>query len=325
MKTIICIEARPFACFSPEQMERLTSSPGLEIIDSRGKSVNDPDFVAELERAEVIISGNDLYVTEELLPRLGKLKLVSKLGVGLDMIDIPACTRHKVMVCNTPGANDVAVAEHTFALLLGLLRQVSRCDAGMRAGKWEQGAILGRELQGRTIGIVGLGAIGRCVAQIAGGFGMKIIGFDPYWPEAFAQERKITRKDIGELLAEADFVSVHCPLTPETADLIGEAQLKSMKPSAVIVNMARGGIVDEDALYAALKNKTISGAVLDAFALEPPGETPFAQLGNVLLSPHVGAFTEEALDKMSRIAVDQVFEYLEGKAPRNLRNPELKV
>ena len=201
------------------------------------------------------------------------------------------------------------------ALLLGLLRQVPRCDAGMRGGKWEQGAILGREVQGRTFGIVGMGAIGRCVASIAQGFGGRVTGFDPYWPEAFAAERNIERRDLDTLLRESDFVCIHCPLTPQTENLIGTRELGLMKPSSVLVNMARGGIVDESALYDALTARHISGAVLDAFSQEPPSSMPFAALPNVLLSPHVGAFTEEALEKMSRIAVDQVFQFLDGERP----------
>ena len=307
-KHVICIEARPFAAFSNEQLDRLAARPDAEILDCRGGTVDDPAFMARLQRADIVISGNDLHLDAALLDALPNLRCVAKLGVGLDMIDIPAAVARDIIVCNTPGANDVAVAEHTFALLLGLLRQVPRCDAGMRGGKWEQGAILGREVQGRTFGIVGMGAIGRCVASIAQGFGGRVTGFDPYWPEAFAAERNIERR-------ESDFVCVHCPLTPQTENLIGTRELGLMKPSSVLVNMARGGIVDESAIYDALTARHIGGAVLDAFSQEPPSSMPFAALPNVLLSPHVGAFTEEALEKMSRIAVDQVFQFLSGERP----------
>ena len=160
-KHVICIEARPFAAFSNEQLDRLAARPDAEILDCRGGTVDDPAFMARLQRADIVISGNDLHLDAALLDALPNLRCVAKLGVGLDMIDIPAAVARDIIVCNTPGANDVAVAEHTFALLLGLLRQVPRCDAGMRGGKWEQGAILGREVQGRTFGIVGMGAIGR--------------------------------------------------------------------------------------------------------------------------------------------------------------------
>ena len=290
----------------------------MEVLDCRGGAVDDPAFMGRLQSADIVISGNDLHLDAALLDALPNLRCVAKLGVGLDMIDIPAAVARDIIVCNTPGANDVAVAEHTFALLLGLLRQVPRCDVGMRGGKWEQGAILGREVQGRTFGIVGMGAIGRCVASIAQGFGGRVTGFDPYWPEAFAAERNIERRDLDTLLRESDFVCIHCPLTPQTENLIGTRELGLMKPSSVLVNMARGGIVDESALYDALTARHISGAVLDAFSQEPPSSMPFAALPNVLLSPHVGAFTEEALEKMSRIAVDQVFQFLDGERPMHM-------
>ena len=153
------------------------------------------------------------------------------------------------------------------------------------------------------------------MASIAQGFGGRVTGFDPYWPEAFAAERNIERRDLDTLLRESDFVCVHCPLTPQTENLIGTRELGLMKPSSVLVNMARGGIVDESAIYDALTARHIGGAVLDAFSQEPPSSMPFAALPNVLLSPHVGAFTEEALEKMSRIAVDQVFQFLSGERP----------
>ena len=317
-KHTICLEARPFAAFSDEQLDRLTARPDVEVLDCRGGAADDPAFMGRLQSADIVISGNDLHLDAALLDALPNLRCVAKLGAGLDMIDIPAAVARDITVCNTPGANDVAVAEHTFALLLGLLRQVPRCDAGMRGGKWEQGAILGREVQGRTFGIVGMGAIGRCVASIAQGFGGRVTGFDPYWPEAFAAERNIERRDLDTLLRESDFVCIHCPLTPQTENLIGTRELGLMKPSSVLVNMARGGIVDESALYDALTARHISGAVLDAFSQEPPSSMPFAALPNVLLSPHVGAFTEEALEKMSRIAVDQVFQFLDGERPMHM-------
>ena len=300
-KHTICLEARPFAAFSDEQLDRLTARPDVEVLDCRGGAVDDPAFMGRLQSADIVISGNDLHLDAALLDALPNLRCVAKLGAGLDMIDIPAAVARDITVCNTPGANDVAVAEHTFSLLLGLLRQVPRCDAGMRGGKWEQGAILGRG-----------------VASIAQGFGGRVTGFDPYWPEAFAAERNIERRDLDTLLRESDFVCIHCPLTPQTENLIGTRELGLMKPSSVLVNMARGGIVDESALYDALTARHISGAVLDAFSQEPPSSMPFAALPNVLLSPHVGAFTEEALEKMSRIAVDQVFQFLDGERPMHM-------
>ena len=322
MKHTVCVEARPFAAFSSAQMDRLKARPDLEVTDCRGKTVDDPAFMAQLEKTEIVISGNDLHITADLLARMPHLKLIAKLGVGLDMIDIPAATAHGVQVCNTPGANDVAVAEHTFALLLAHLRQVVRCDQGLRRGLWEETAIMGTELSEKTLGVIGLGAIGRCVATRGIGFNMKVIGYDPYWPETFASEHGIERVELHDLLKRADIVSIHCPLMDSTRHCIDTAELAMMKPEAVLVNMARGGVVNEQALYDALKRHVIRGAILDAFEEEPPKHLLFADLDNVTLSPHVGAFTTDAMEKMAKGVVDQTFEFLDGKNPKHLKNPE---
>ncbi len=322
MKKKLCIEARPFSVSNATQMQRLTYNTALEVFDCRGKTVDDPAFMTRLREAEIVISGNDLHFTANLFELLPNLKLVAKFGVGLDMIDIPAATALGVMICNTPGANDVAVAEHTFALLLGHLRQVPRCDQGMRQGLWEQTAIMGHEICGKTLGIVGLGAVGRCVATRALGFEAKVVAYDPYWPADFAAKREIERLSLEDLLTRSDFVCIHCPLMPETRNLIDAKELRLMKSTALLVNMARGGIVNDGELLLALQEKRIAGAILDAFTVEPPNNLSFATMPNVLLSPHVGALTVDAMEKMAKGVVDQVFEYLDGKAPKNLRNPD---
>lgn len=321
MKTIVCIEARPFSTFSPVQINRLLARNDLDVRDLRGKTVDDPQLRATLREARIVISGNDLHITAALLQEAPALKLVAKLGVGLDMIDLHAAAKHGVMVCNTPGANDVAVAEHTFALLLGHLRQVVRCDQGVRNGLWEETAIMGCELAGKTLGIVGMGAIGRCVARRALGFDMQVMAFDPFWPEDFARNNRILRADLETLLRESDVVSVHCPLTESTRNSIAAAELAIMQPSAILVNMARGGVVNEEDLYNCLSQKGIAGAVLDVYAQEPPVSLPFITMPNVTLSPHVGAFTVDAMEKMASSAVNQVFAYLAGEKPKHLRNP----
>lgn len=319
----VFLEALPFAAFNPQMVAQLKARADVKLSDFRDKTAEAPGFMEQFCKAEVILAGNVVQFTEEMFSSLPKLKLIAKLGVGLDMIDIPAATRHGVMICNTPGSNDVAVAEQTFAMLLAYLRQIIRCDAGMRKGLWEQAAIMGTEIAGKTLGIIGLGTIGRRVATRAVGFEARVIAHDPFWPEEFAAKHGIERKTLPEVMAESDFVCVHCPLTKETANCISTKELALMKPAALLVNMARGGIVDEEALLETLKAKRIAGAILDAFSQEPPVNSPFASLDNVLLSPHNGAFTVDAMTKMDTGAMNQILDYLDGKTPKNLRNPEV--
>ena len=248
------------------EMRRLLDDERLEVLDWRGKRVNTPGFVEALATADIAVTGNSLTITDELLEKLPNLKLIAKLGTGLDMIDIPSVLRRGILLCNTPGANSVAVAEHTFALLLGYLRNVPQCDNAVRTGQWEKARTMGGEICGKTVGIIGLGNIGSRVASRMAGFEARLLGTDPCWPEALAAKYGIERRELNELLAESDIVCVHCPLDETTAGFIGKAELALMKPSALLVNMARGGIVDEDALYEALRGKVISGAIIDAYS-----------------------------------------------------------
>lgn len=320
MRHIVFIEAPPFAKFSDTELRRLLNDERLDVRDWRGKNVNTPGFMEDFAAADIAVTGNSLTLSADLLERLPKLRLVAKLGTGLDMIDIPALTRRNVLLCNTPGANSVAVAEHTVGLLLGLLRNVPQCDSAVRSGQWEKARTMGGELYGKTAGIIGLGNIGGRVASRLAGFEMTLLGTDPVWPEALAQRHGIQRCTLEELLDKADFVCVHCPLDDSTANLLDRAKLERMKPSAILVNMARGGIVNETDLYDVLCEKRIAGAVIDAYSQEPLTESPLFDLKTVILSPHAGAFTREALNNMSRITVDQVLQYLNDERPIHLCN-----
>lgn len=321
-KHTVFVEAPPFDKFSDAQMRRLAQDGRLDVLDWRGKGLDAPGFVEALALADIAVTGNSLTITDGLLERLPKLRLIAKLGTGLDMIDVPAVLRRGILLCNTPGANSVAVAEHTFALLLGLLRNVPQCDGAVRAGQWEKARIMGGEIRGKTVGIIGLGNIGSRVASRMAAFEARLIGVDPCWPEALAARYGIERRELPELLMEADIVCVHCPLDESTAGSIGGEELALMKPGALLVNMARGGIVDEDALYEALRRKAIAGAVVDAYSREPITDSPLFSLGNVILSPHAGAFTTDALNAMSRMAVDQLLQYVGGQRPDNLITAE---
>jgi len=318
----VLIEARPFCAFDDAPLEQLKNS-GIQCVDMRGSGIEDPKFIDALKQVDAILCGNDLRVNDGLLDMAPKLKAIAKLGAGLDTVDIAAATRHNAIVFHTPGANNQAVADHTFALILGVARKIIFCHQSLREKRWEHAKIMGLEIWRKTLGLIGLGAIGRCVALRAIGFQMKVVGFDPFWPTEFAKEQRIMRMEIDELLRISDIVSIHAPLTPENKGLINKKALKLMKPSAILINAARGGIVNEAQLYDALKNKVIAGAGIDVFENEPPTDSPLLELDNVVLTPHTAAFTFEGMDNMSVGVVEQLIEYYQGKKPVHTVNPEV--
>jgi D-3-phosphoglycerate dehydrogenase len=316
------IEARPFCAFDTEPMENLRKA-GVRTIDMRGSGIEDEAFAARLPEADAIICGNDLVVNDALLDMAPKATVIAKLGAGLDTVDIDACTRHKAIVFHTPGANNQAVADHTFALILAVARRLLFCDSSLRDNRWEHTKIMGLEIWQKTLGLIGLGAIGRCVALRAKGFQMKVVAYDPFWPDAFAAEEDIEKVTVEELLKVSDVVSIHAPLTAENKGMIDAAALQTMKPNAILVNAARGGIINEADLYAALKNGVIAGAGIDVFEQEPPADSPLLELDNIVLTPHTAAFTFEGMNNMSSGVVDQLIGYLNGEKPPYLVNPDV--
>ncbi len=304
-------------------METLINTPSIEIVDMRGAGIEDPDFVEVLKSVDAVLSGNDLVIDEALFGMAPKLKVIAKMGVGLDMIDIDAASRHGAIVFNTPGVNNQAVADHTFAMLLAVARRIIYCDRSLREKRWEHTRIMGIELWQKTLGIVGLGAIGRAVALRAKGFDMKIVAHDPYWPDQFAAENRIERVPLEALLKMSDVISLHVPLTAENKGMINASTLGLMKPTAILINAARGEIVNETDLYRALKDGVIAGAGLDVFENEPPTESPLLELDNVVLTPHTAAFTTEAMNNMNVGVVEQLIDYLDGKRPAHLVNADV--
>ena len=321
-KFTLLIEARPFCAFDNTPMDQLKES-GMNLLDMRGSGVDDPKFVEALKQADAILCGNDLMVNDEVLDMAPGVKAIAKMGAGLDTVDIDAATRHDAIVFHTPGANNQAVADHTFALMLNVARRINYCDQSLREKRWEHTRIMGLEIWQKTLGLIGLGAIGRCVALRAKGFDMKVVAHDPYWPEEFAAEQGIERVEVDELLKISDVVSIHAPLTPENKGMIDTGALKAMKPSAILINAARGGIVNEDDLYQGLKDKVIAGAGIDVFENEPPSASPLLELDNVVLTPHTAAFTFEGMNNMSVGVVEQLIEYQKGNKPEFIVNGEV--
>jgi D-3-phosphoglycerate dehydrogenase len=248
--------------------------------------------------------------------------VVSKHGVGVDNVDVPAATRAGVIVTNTPGANQVAVAEMAVALIMALTRKLAYHDAVVKSGGWSR--IIGTELAGKTVGLVGLGRIGKEVVLRLEGFQVKFLAYDVYQDNIFAAEHSVRFVELKELLTESDIVTLHAVLTPDTQSFIGEKELGHMKPSAYLVNTARGGLVDEQALYRALAENRLAGAGLDVFAEEPPMNSPLLQLGDkVLLAPHLGAQTTETVLRMGKMAAENIVQVLQGERPVGLVNPDV--
>ena len=265
--------------------------------------------VAEGYTALVVRSASK--VTRAVLEAGRSLRIVGRAGVGVDNIDVGAASERGVLVVNAPEGNTIAAAEHTLALLLALARHVPESHASLRAGRWERKAGMGVELHGKTVGVVGLGKIGRTVAARCKSFGMEVLGYDPFVSPDMCRSLGVASTELPDLFARADFVTLHVPLTDETKGLIGLETLARVKPGVRIVNCARGGLVDEAALAAALRDGRVAGAALDVFSSEPPAaDCPLLRAPNVVLTPHLGASTLEAQTKVGLEVVEQVIEYL---------------
>lgn len=262
--------------------------------------VDGPDrekLLAAVPEADALLVRSATTVDAEVLAAAPKLKIVARAGVGLDNVDVNAATERGVLVVNAPTSNIHSAAEHALALLLSAARQIPAADASLRERTWKRSSFSGTEIFGKTVGVVGLGRIGQLVAQRLGAFGTHVIAYDPYVSPARAAQLGIELLTLDELLARADFVSVHLPKTPETAGLIGKDALAKTKPGVIIVNAARGGLVDEAALADAVRSGHVRGAALDVFSKEPCTDSPLFELPQVVVTPHLGASTEEAQDR----------------------------
>ena len=288
----------------------LLRQAGIEL-DERGGLKGD-DLKGAVRAADGIIVRSGTQVTAELLDDPGKLRAVVRAGVGVDNIDVAAATRKGIVVMNTPGGNTVSTAEHTITMLMALARHVPAADASLHAGKWERGKFVGTQLAGKTLGVVGLGRIGREVARRAAGLDMKVIGFDPFLaPDRAAQLGIEAVAGLDDLVPHVDFLTVHTPLTDETRNLIGAAQIAAMKKGTRLINCARGGIINEEALAEGLTSGHLAGAALDVFVREPPpADHPLVKLPNVVVTPHLGASTVEAQESVAREAAQLLIDFL---------------
>ncbi len=277
-------------------------------------------LAAELADADALVVRSAVQVDDALLEAAPKVRVIGRAGVGVDNIDAEAATRRGMVVMNTPGANAVAVAELTIGLMLALGRQLPKANIGMHAGKWEKKALNGSELRNKTLGILGLGRVGLEVAKRARVFGMELIGHDPFVSAAIAREAGIKLVSVEELFKAADYLTLHVGLTPQTAGIVNDASIATMKKGVRIVNCARGELIVDEALVDGLKSGQIGGAALDVFRQEPPKDSPYTQFENVILTPHIAGSTAEAQEAVGVQIAMQVREYLKYGVVQNAVN-----
>lgn len=291
----------------PELFEQLEAA-GYEVVrNSTGGILEKEQMKALIADCSGIIVGVD-PLDAEVLSCAPRLRAIAKYGVGVDNIDLDYCKAHGIKVSRTVGANSEAVADYAMTLIMAVARKAVMIDRKCRGRDWSK--ISTRDVSGATLGLFGLGAIGKHVAKRAQGFGMKVLAFDPYWPEEYARENNIIRADAETIFREADFISLHLPLMESTRNFVGEKEIAMMKRDAVIINTARGGLIDEAALLKALKEGRIYGAGIDAFAQEPPEDPAWFELDNVVIGSHCAASTTGATRNMGRMATQNILRDL---------------
>jgi D-3-phosphoglycerate dehydrogenase len=302
-----------------EGIDLLNSQEGVEAVIKTGIGEDElRDIIGEHDGL-IIRSGTK--VTARVLSNPGKLKGIARAGVGVDNIDVPEATRKGILVMNTPGGNTLSAAEHTMALILAMSRNVVPACNSLKDGAWDRKKYMGNQLNNKVLGLIGLGRIGMAVARMAKGFNMKILGYDPLAAPPDAEKMGIQIcKDLDEIFKQADFISVHVPKNEQTLNMIGAEQIEMMKPSVRLINCARGGIINEDALYNALASRRIAGAALDVFPKEPPENTRFSEFENCIVTPHLGASTEEAQVEVAVEAAQILVDAIKGGPVRNALN-----
>ncbi|MFN6978403.1 MAG: phosphoglycerate dehydrogenase [Gemmobacter sp.] len=304
------------------------SETAVQIFRDRGVDVDylpklgkDKDaLAAAIAQYDGLAIRSTTKVTAKLLEAAPHLKVIGRAGIGVDNVDIPAASRRGVIVMNTPFGNSITTAEHAIAMMFAVARQIPEANASTHAGKWEKSRFLGTELFNKTLGIIGAGNIGSIVADRALGLHMKVIAYDPFLSEDRARQIGVTKVELDELLARADFITLHTPLTDKTRNILSAEAIARTKPGVRIINCARGGLIDEAALAEALKSGHVAGAALDVFAVEPATESPLFNLPNVVCTPHLGASTTEAQENVALQVAEQMSDYLLTGAVQNALN-----
>ncbi len=316
----ILVTARSFRK-TPGRHKELLEQSGHQVVESPlDRPLKEAEMVELISDVDGGILGLD-EVTANVIAAGKRLKVISRYGAGVDNVDLAAATASGVVVTNTPGANSIAVAELTLGLMLALARRIPQHHASAKAGSWSR--VTGIELAGKTLGIVGLGQVSKEVIARAACFAMRILVHTSFPDEGLTEAYGVEYVPLDRLLGEADFVSLHCSLTPERVKLIGERELKAMKPTSCLINTARGELVDEEALYRALREGWIAGAASDVFTQEPPAGNPLLELDNFIVTPHLGAITHESVLRMGVLASENALKVLRGERPLYVVNPEV--
>ena len=303
---------------------RALREAGFELVyPNRGVQLNEEELLSFLPGVKAALAGSEPY-TARVLDAHPQLRVIARAGVGYDAVDVAAATRHGAAVAITPGTNEGSVAEHTFCLMLGLAKNLVPQHLGVKVGTWPRGANL--PLRGRTLGIAGLGRIGKAVAVRGQAFGMKLLAYDPIPDAAFAEKHGVDLVSFEKLLAESDYLTLHLPVSKESRYLINRQSLSLMKPTAFLINTARGAVVNEADLLEALRNKRLAGAGLDVFEQEPPGKHPLFELDNVLLTPHAAGVDVQSRDDMALSAAQAIVSLSRGEWPaEKVVNPEVRA
>ena len=297
------------------------SDEGIDILCSCAEvdiktGLTPEEIISLIGNYEALVVRSQTKVTAKVIEAGKKLKVIARAGVGVDNVDVEEATRRGILVVNAPDANVISAAEHAIALMLALARHIPQANAVLKSGVWQRGKFMGTEVRGKTLGIIGLGKVGSAVAKRAQALEMKLIAYDPYITADYARSRQVELIPLEQLLRESDFITLHLTLTPGTKGLIGAKELAMVKPTVRIINCARGGIIDEEALAKALKEGRVAGAAIDVFATEPATECVLFGCDNIIVTPHLGASTIEAQAVAAKDVAEQIVDVFNGKPAR---------
>jgi D-3-phosphoglycerate dehydrogenase len=303
---------------STRGVELLRANPAFQVDENTG--LKEEQLLLIIGEYEALVVRSQTKVNKRVIDAAKKLRVIGRAGVGVDNVDVEAATRRGIIVMNTPGGNTISTAEHTFSMMMSLARKIPQAHASVKAGKWDRKSFEGVELYNKTLGIIGMGRIGGEVARRAIAFGMRVLAYDPFLSLSRAKALQVEVVELDEIYARADFITVHVPMTDQTRGMINKDTMAKMKKGVRLINCARGGIINEQDLYDAIKAGKVAGAALDVYEKEPPADSPLRELDAMVMTPHLGASTQEAQESVGTEIAEQIMEVLAGGTIRNAVN-----